>query len=94
MVSGGSSTPAPTATTEFYSLEAGTWEILANFAYPRFGHSMAELNGLPTAIGGFFGDPTAQLVDGEWVDVPDLAILLQKARFALVEVPSDVINCD
>ena len=55
---------------------------------------MAELNGLPTAIGGFFGDPTAQLVDGEWVDVPELAILLQKARFALVEVPSDVINCD
>ena len=51
LVSGGLTGPA-LKSTEFYSFEKGSWEILGDLQVGRIGHSMAEIDGEIYVFGG------------------------------------------
>ena len=95
-MSGGQSTPLQTKFVEFLDLETRTWETVPALPTPRFGHEMAALgDGTPTAFGGFFGAPVAQLIDDEaWAYVDDASLMTARSWFAYVEVPANRINCE
>lgn len=94
LIAAGQSTPLATNQVEFYDLATSEWTTLDPMLVTRFGQEMGNLDDLPTVIGGFINVPVSQYDGSAWMDREDLALKTPRSWFALIEVPSELANCD
>ncbi|XP_059090568.1 kelch-like ECH-associated protein 1 [Tigriopus californicus] len=94
LIAAGQSTPLATNQVEFFDPSTSEWTTLEPMLGTRFGQEMGNLEALPTVIGGYFNAPISQYDGIAWLDREDLALKTARSWFGLIEVPSDLVNCD
>ena len=94
MVAGGSTLQGPTDSVEFLEISASSWVDLPPLNKPREALGLGLLDNKPTVLGGFGRRETEQLIGGQWIYVPELELDEERSWFALVDVPSDALDCE
>ena len=94
MVAGGSTLQGPTDSVEFLELDSDSWVDMPSLTKPREALGLGLLDGKPTVLGGFGGRETEQFSHGAWRINPALELNEERSWFALVDVPSDVLDCE
>ena len=50
----------------FFNLTTNMWQKFPSMNKGRYGHILAPVNGIPTAIGGVFASYSEQYINGKW----------------------------